>query len=80
MGEGTEQSPGAVAGLLHIIALSRLIYFRMKLLLGACVTVSTSITCLTITGFTPFLAVFNIRTWRTTIFIFPWRSTFILEI
>jgi len=63
MGKSAEDAAWTVSSLLDIIAFGGLVDFRMKLLLGACVTVLAIITGLTITRFSPFLAVLDIRTW-----------------
>lgn len=63
MSECTENATRTVAGLLNVIAFGRFVNFRMKLLFGARVTILTIIAGLTVGRFTPFLAMFHIRTW-----------------
>lgn len=63
MSESTKDSSGAVASLLHIITLGALVYLRMKLLLGPSVTISTQVSCFTVTGLSPLISVLHIRTW-----------------
>jgi hypothetical protein len=62
--ESAEHSPGTIARLLYIVTFGALVYFRMKLLFCSSVTIGTHITCITIARFSPFLAVFYIRTRR----------------
>lgn len=63
MGKCAENASWTVASLLDIVAFGGLIDFRMKLLLGACVTVLAIVTGLAITRFAPLLAVLDIGTW-----------------
>lgn len=77
--EGTEEAARAVAGLLHVVTLGGLVNLGMELLLGARMTVAAAIARLTVAGLAPLLAVLHVWTRRTAIFIFPRRSTFILQ-
>lgn len=63
MRKGAEDAARAVASLLHIVAFCGLVDFRMKLLLGPCVTILAIVTGLTVTRFAPLLAVLDIGTW-----------------
>lgn len=62
MGKSTEDAAWTVASLLDIVAFGGLVDFRMKLLLGACVTVLAIVAGLTIARLAPFLAVLDIGT------------------
>lgn len=62
MSKCTEDASWTVTGLLHIIAFGRFVYFRMKLLLRACVTVLAIVARFAIAGLTPLLAVLHIWT------------------
>lgn len=72
MRKGTKEPPGAVAGLLHIVALGGLVYLGVELLLGACVAVPAAVPGLAVTRLPPLLTVLHVWTWSATVFIFPW--------
>lgn len=69
MRKGAEDSTGAVASLLHVVALGRLVDLGMELLLGTRVTVRTRVALLAVAGLAPFLAVLHVRAWRRSVSI-----------
>ena len=62
MGEGAENAPRAVARLLHVVALGRLVDLRVELLLGPRVAVDAIVALVAVPRLAPFLAVLHIGT------------------
>lgn len=62
--KGTESSPGAVAILLDVVALGRLVDLRVELLLGTGVAILACVTILTIARLPPLIPVLHIWTGR----------------
>lgn len=63
MRKGAEHTARTITSLLDIVAFGGLVYFRMELLFGACVTILAIVAGFTIARLAPLLAVLNIRAW-----------------
>lgn len=80
MREGAKDSAWTIAGLLHVVAFGGFVNLGMELLFRPCVTIRARISLFAVAWLAPFLAVFHIRAWRRSIFVFPWTAPLILAV
>lgn len=80
MREGAEDAARTIASLLHIVAFGGFVDLGMELLLRASMTVRARVSLLAVARLAPFFAVFHVRAWCRTIFIFPGATSLVLAV